>query len=112
MTSPIQDRVQSSTADNVLPSLIRDNLLSAALHVLDQAAALRQQAARLPHRERTAHWLERLDAHREILARRAGNVALAPFAPSDELRELRDACRLLVAVHGSVTRHLGLSRMS
>lgn len=88
--------------------LVRTDLLRAALTALDLARDLDDQASRRGAEPRAAHLLERLDAHREILARRAGNVAMASVCTAEELNELRDAARILVAVHGWVARRLGL----
>lgn len=88
-------------------SLVRADLLGATLRALEDAAALEELASRHPS-HRTTALLERLDAHREILARRAANVALGSVCTAEELSELRDTANNLVAVHGAIARRLGL----
>ncbi len=88
-------------------SLVRNDLLQAAMAALQSARELDEQAARYTD-QNTAFVRERLDAHREILARRAANVALATIVTAEELNELRDAAKLLVAVRGRIARQLGL----
>jgi hypothetical protein len=89
-------------------SLVRADLLQAAFRALEGARILDERASNRGTDDRGSSLLERLDAHREILARRAANVALAPVHSAEELRELRDAAHNLVAVHGWVARGLGL----
>ena len=89
-------------------SLVRADLLRAAYRALEGARALAETAALRGKDERAGALLERLGAHREILARRAANVALAPIVSAEELHDLRDMARTLVAVRGLVARKLGL----
>jgi hypothetical protein len=89
------------TATRAPRRLTRAALLPSALDVLEQARSLEAAA---PDAQ---HIVERLASHREILARRAASVALAPTVSAEELRELRDASRRLVAIVGWTTRKLG-----
>lgn len=75
--------------------------------VLDQAAELEARVMRGDDEPWLERCLERLGAHREILARRAGNVALAPVVTAEELTELRQACSRLYALQGAIARKLG-----
>ncbi len=99
----------STASPQILP-LTRPALLTAALRGLDGARAteLRVAAAldaRGPSTART-HTLERLAAQRELVARRAANVALAATVAADELGELRDATHRLAVVAAWAGRDL------
>lgn len=109
----IDNALSSPRATTLGGSLVRVDLLHAALHALGEAKTLDVEASRRPPGHATASLRERLDAYREILARRAANVALGTVCTAEELAELREATRNLVAIHGAVARRLGLSgRMS
>jgi hypothetical protein len=107
--------IQSSTPQTGHPAtqpLARAELLTSALKVLDHARSV-EADPRLAMHAQASQLMERLAAHREILARRAANVALATAVSSEELRDLRSAASRLVAVQGRVTRRLGgIARMN
>ena len=95
--------VHSSPRSAARGSLVRADLLRATARALQDAESLEERARRHPTPE-TPTLLERLDAHREILARRAANVALGAVCTAEELSELRETAAHLVAVHGAVAR--------
>ena len=115
--------VHSSPRSAARGSLVRADLLRATARALQDAESLEERARRHPTPE-TPTLLERLDAHREILARRAANVALgavctatrwaAVSRSSLSSSAVHTAPRAtlaahLVAVHGAVARRLGLT---
>ncbi len=107
MTQPSEPKVLRS-----MPApgrrLSRTALLASSENALVGARKVERQAAGRHPNDATLHCVERLGAHREILARRAANVALASTTTVDELGDLRDAIRHLIAVHGWAARKLGL----
>jgi hypothetical protein len=94
-------------------SLTRAELLSAALSVLEHARVVEMRAAQLLEHPELSRVIVELATQREVLARRASNVALAAVVPADELRLLQLATRRVASLEGYAScRVTGMTRMN
>ena len=88
--------------------LVRATLLATSKNALDGARSVHKIAERRHTTPEMAVCLQHLRVQQEIVAERAANVALANATTAHELRNLRNAIRQLISLHGWTKRKLGL----